>query len=69
MYERDDFPLPFQVLQPTLFRQATEAVVACAGQARPEWAIIDRARPAVGTPDAGPARTRLTRNGRWAPSD
>ena len=28
MYERDDFPLPFQVLQPTLFRQATEAVVA-----------------------------------------
>lgn len=41
MYERDDFPLPFQVLQPTPFRQATEAVVAPAGQARPEWAIID----------------------------
>ena len=41
MYERDDFPLPFQVLQPTPFRQATEAVVAPAGQARPEWRIID----------------------------
>ncbi|GAY16536.1 molybdopterin-dependent oxidoreductase [Mycobacterium sp. shizuoka-1] len=41
MYERDDFPLPFQILQPTPFRQATEAVVAPAGQARSEWAIID----------------------------
>lgn len=41
MYERDDFPLPFQILQPTPFRQATEAVVAPAGQARQEWAIID----------------------------
>ena len=41
MYERDDFPLPFQLLQPTPFRQATEAVVAPAGQAREEWAIID----------------------------
>lgn len=41
MYERDDFPLPFQILQPTPFRQATEAVVAPAGDARPEWAIID----------------------------
>jgi anaerobic selenocysteine-containing dehydrogenase len=41
MYERDDFPLPFQILQPTPFRQATEAVVSPAGQAREEWAIID----------------------------
>jgi anaerobic selenocysteine-containing dehydrogenase len=41
MYERDDFPLPFQTLQPTPFRQATEAVVAPAGQARTEWEIID----------------------------
>lgn len=41
MYERDDFPLPFQTLQPTPFRQTTEAVVAPAGQARPEWEIID----------------------------
>ena len=31
MYERDDFPLAFQTLQPTPFRQATEAVVAPAG--------------------------------------
>jgi anaerobic selenocysteine-containing dehydrogenase len=41
MYERDDFPLPFQILQPTPFRQATEAVVAPAGQARAEWEIMD----------------------------
>ena len=41
MYERDDFPLPFQTLQPTPFRQATEAVVAPVGQARAEWEIID----------------------------
>lgn len=41
MYERDDFPLPFQTLQPTPFRQATEAVVAPAGEARTEWEIID----------------------------
>jgi anaerobic selenocysteine-containing dehydrogenase len=41
MYERDDFPLAFQNLQPTPFRQATEAVVAPAGQAREEWEIID----------------------------
>ena len=41
MYEREDFPLPFQILQPTPFRQATEAVVQPAGQARPEWRVID----------------------------
>ncbi|MGV0642492.1 molybdopterin-dependent oxidoreductase [Mycolicibacterium sp. XJ2546] len=41
MYERDDFPLPFQPLQPTPFRQATEAVIAPVGQARAEWEIID----------------------------
>jgi anaerobic selenocysteine-containing dehydrogenase len=41
MYERDDFPLAFQTLQPTPFRQATEAVVAPAGQARAEWEVID----------------------------
>nr|WP_165588719.1 molybdopterin-dependent oxidoreductase [Mycolicibacterium komanii] len=41
MYERDDFPLPFQNLQPTPFRQATEAVIAPVGQARAEWEIID----------------------------
>jgi anaerobic selenocysteine-containing dehydrogenase len=41
MYERDDFPLAFQTLQPSPFRQATEAVVEPVGQARPEWEVID----------------------------
>jgi anaerobic selenocysteine-containing dehydrogenase len=41
MYERDDFPLAFQTLQPTPFRQTTEAVVTPAGEARAEWEIID----------------------------
>ena len=41
MYERDDFPLAFQTLQPTPFRQATEAVIAPVGQARAQWEIID----------------------------
>ncbi|MCV7154124.1 molybdopterin-containing oxidoreductase family protein [Mycolicibacterium pyrenivorans] len=40
MYERDDFPLTFQAFQATPFRQATEAVVAPAGQARQEWQIV-----------------------------
>jgi anaerobic selenocysteine-containing dehydrogenase len=34
MYERDNFPVTFQTFQATPFRQATEAVVAPAGQAR-----------------------------------
>jgi anaerobic selenocysteine-containing dehydrogenase len=41
MYERDDFPFTFQAFQATPFRQATEAVVAPAGQARTEWDIVD----------------------------
>ena len=41
MYERDDFPLPFQTLQLAPFRQATEAVVTPAGHARADWEIID----------------------------
>jgi anaerobic selenocysteine-containing dehydrogenase len=41
MYERDDFPLAFQTLQPTPFRQATEAVIEPVGQARAEWEVID----------------------------
>lgn len=41
MYERDDFPFIFQPFQATPFRQATDAVVAPAGQARPEWDIVD----------------------------
>ncbi|WP_374157385.1 molybdopterin-dependent oxidoreductase [Mycobacterium sp. G7A2] len=40
MYERDDFPLTFQMFQATPFRQATEAVVGPPGQARQEWEII-----------------------------
>jgi len=40
MYERDDFALTFQTFQATPFRQATEAVVVAAGQARTEWDII-----------------------------
>lgn len=40
MYERDDFPLTFQLFQATPFRQATEAVVAPAGQSRSESQIV-----------------------------
>jgi anaerobic selenocysteine-containing dehydrogenase len=52
MYERDDFALTFQTFQATPFRQATEAVVAPAGQARREWDIIDELmrRAAIRTP-------------------
>lgn len=41
MYERDDFMIPFATLRPAPYRQATEAVVAPAGQARQEWQIIE----------------------------
>jgi anaerobic selenocysteine-containing dehydrogenase len=41
MYERDDFPLPFQTYFTTPFRQATDAVVPPAGEAREEWRVID----------------------------
>ncbi|OBA84185.1 formate dehydrogenase [Mycobacterium sp. 1164966.3] len=41
MYERDDFPFVFQPFQATPFRQATEPVVAPAGEARPEWDIVE----------------------------
>jgi anaerobic selenocysteine-containing dehydrogenase len=40
MYERDDFAVTFQQFQATPFRQATDAVVAPAGQCRTEWDII-----------------------------
>lgn len=40
MYERDDFAVTFQMFQATPFRQATDAVVAPAGQTRTEWDII-----------------------------
>lgn len=42
MYERDDFPVLAQGQQLTPFRQASDAVVAPAGQAQPEWEIIDQ---------------------------
>ena len=64
MYERDDFPFTFQPFQATPFRQATDAVVAPAGQARTEWDIIDdltrrltRSSPAFGV--LGAARKAL----------
>jgi anaerobic selenocysteine-containing dehydrogenase len=41
MYERADFPLPFQTYLTTPFRQATPAVVAPAGEAREEWEVLD----------------------------
>ncbi|OBI71004.1 formate dehydrogenase [Mycobacterium sp. E740] len=41
MYERDDFPYTFQGFQATPFRQATQAVVAPAGEARGEWEIVE----------------------------
>jgi anaerobic selenocysteine-containing dehydrogenase len=41
MYEREDYPLPFQALFTTPFRQATEKVVEPAGEARQEWEIIE----------------------------
>jgi anaerobic selenocysteine-containing dehydrogenase len=40
MYERDDFPIAFQTLQITPFRQATDRVVEPAGEARPEWTVV-----------------------------
>ncbi len=40
MYERDDFPITFQMFQTTPFRQATDAVVAPRGQSRTEWDIV-----------------------------
>jgi anaerobic selenocysteine-containing dehydrogenase len=53
MYERDDFPYTFQGFQATPFRQATEAVVAPAGEARSEWDIVEdltvRLAPSVAT--------------------
>jgi anaerobic selenocysteine-containing dehydrogenase len=47
MYERADFPLPFQTYFTTPFRQATEAVVPPAGEAREEWQVIDELMQAM----------------------
>ena len=57
MYERDDFPLPFQVLQPT--RSARPPRPSVPGGTGPTGVGHHRrAHPAVGTPHAGPARSR-----------
>ena len=58
MYERDDFAVTFQTFQATPFRQATEAVVAPAGEARTEWDIIAELARANGGP-----RTDVRRDG------
>ncbi len=50
MYERADFPLPFQTYFTTPFRQATEAVVPPAGEAREEWEVIDELMQRDGAP-------------------
>ena len=41
MYEREDFPIAFQQLQTTPFRQATPKVVEPAGEAREEWTVVE----------------------------
>ena len=68
MYERDDFPYTFQAFQATPFRQATEAVVAPAGEARPEWDIVDDLAQSAGTAACRHSRPSVSRERRWAPS-
>ena len=70
MYERDDFALTFQAFQTTPFRQATEAVIAPRGQARPEWEIVDELaqRLASSIPVfAAVAAARRLAGHRWGP--
>ena len=66
MYERDDFAVTFQTFQATPFRQATEAVVAPAGEARTEWDIVDdlTSRLARSTPAFAALRCRAKGAGR-----
>lgn len=47
MYEREDFPIPFQALSLTPFRQGTTAVISPVGEAREEWEIIDELASAL----------------------
>lgn len=47
MYERQDFPIPFQALSLTPFRQATDAVIPPVGEAREEWEVIDELASAM----------------------
>ncbi len=53
MYERDDFPYTFQAFQATPFRQATEAVVAPAGEVAPGMGHRRRPRASTGSAGAG----------------
>ena len=61
MYERADFPLPFQAYLTTPFRQATEAVVPPAGEAREEWETIDVLMRALARRSRGLAALQLVR--------
>ncbi|MBJ7519636.1 MAG: molybdopterin-dependent oxidoreductase [Solirubrobacteraceae bacterium] len=47
MYERQDFPIPFQTLSLTPFRQGTDAVIPPVGEAREEWEVIDELASAL----------------------
>lgn len=61
MYERADFPLPFQTYLTTPFRQATEAVVPPAGEAREEWEVIDELMAGMGRRTPALAALQLAR--------
>jgi anaerobic selenocysteine-containing dehydrogenase len=61
MYERADFPLPFQTYLTTPFRQATAAVVVPAGEAREEWEVIDDLMRALARRSRGLAGLQLVR--------
>ena len=61
MYERADFPLPFQTYLTTPFRQATEAVVPPAGEAREEWETIDLLMRALARRSRGLGALQLAR--------
>jgi anaerobic selenocysteine-containing dehydrogenase len=63
MYERADFPLPFQAYLTTPFRQATEAVVPPAGEAREEWEAIDVLMRGMARRTPGLAALQLVRRG------
>jgi anaerobic selenocysteine-containing dehydrogenase len=61
MYERADFPLPFQTYLTTPFRQATAAVVPPAGEAREEWEVIDELMRGLARRTPGFAALQLVR--------
>jgi anaerobic selenocysteine-containing dehydrogenase len=61
MYERDDFPIAFQTLFTTPFRQATRAVVPPRGEAREEWTVLEEVMRRM---PEGPRRVRAFQVGR-----